>query len=304
MNEKLRGIIIPAVTVFDADDAVDVAAMEHNFGLWGATEVAGYMVLGTNGEFKNLNDDEARQVVEVAARCKADKALIVGAGRESTYNTIEFINSLAPWHDQIDYVSLITPHYFPKLMDDAALRDYYTTVADISPVPVMIYVIPAQANGVSMSPSLLAELAAHPNIHGAKDTSGSLMADYMAAAGGRSDFAILAGSLSNIMIALDAGGLGGVVSAANYLPAECARLTDLYFNVSPEAARDYYVVLSQVAKSGGGLRSVTSVKAAMNARGYQAGAPRRPIQPVTAEMDAEVRQALDQGLAELENYEA
>lgn len=305
MNDKLRGVIIPCTTPFTSgDEAVDSAALEHNFGMWNATGVAGYMVLGTNGEFKNLNDDESRTVVEVAAANKGNKTLIVGAGRESTRNTIEFIESLEPWYPQIDYISVLTPHYFAKLMDGPALTEYFTQVADASPIPVLLYVIPGQANGVVVPPAVLTKLAEHPNIAGVKDTSPSMMVDYMLATAGRDDFDVLAGSLNNIMTAMAFGGLGGVVSAANYLPEECAKLTDLYFNDSPEVAHRYYTLLQRVAKAGGGKKGVASVKAAMNARGYQAGLPRRPLQPVSAEMDADIRAALESGLAELHDFQA
>ncbi|GAA2178352.1 dihydrodipicolinate synthase family protein [Brooklawnia cerclae] len=306
MSEKLRGIIIPVATPFDAgrDDAVDVAALEHNFGLWGETGVAGYMVLGTNGEFKALDDDESRTVIGTAAGLKGDKTLIAGAGRESTRTTIEFIRSLEPWMDRIDYISVLTPNYFAKLANGPALIDYYTAVADASPVPILLYVAPGYANGVVVPPNALTELANHPNIDGIKDTSPAMMADYMLAAGARDDFEVLAGSLSNIMTALAFGGIGGVVSASDYLPDECARLTDLYFGESPEAARRYYRILAAVAKSGGGKQGVASLKAAMNLRGYHAGAPRRPIRPVTPEQEAEIRTALESGLERLHNFQA
>lgn len=306
MNDKLRGVIIPCTTAFATDDeSVDVAAMEHNFGMWNQTGVAGYMVLGTNGEFKNLDDDESRTVVDVAARSKGDKSLIVGAGRESTHHTIAFIKSLEPWYDRIDYLSILTPNYFAKLMDGPALRDYFLSVADASPLPILMYVIPGQANGVTVPPSVLAELAQHPNIDGVKDTSPAMMVDYMLAAGDRQDFEVLAGSLSNIMTALAFGGVGGVVSAANYLPAECAKLTDMYFSGAPEAqTRKYYRLLQSVAQAGGGKRGVASVKAAMNIRGYRAGEPRRPLQPVSDKMRNDIAEALEQGLAELESFDA
>ncbi|MGB3953825.1 MAG: dihydrodipicolinate synthase family protein [Brooklawnia sp.] len=306
MNEKLRGVIIPVATPFDAGncEAVDVAAMEHNFQLWGQTAVTGYMVLGTNGEFKAVNDDESRTVVATAAANKGDKTLIVGAGRESTHSTLEFIRSLEPWADRIDYVSVLTPNYFAKLNSAEAQVDYYTAVADASPVPVLLYVAPPYANGVIVAPAVLAQLADHPNIHGVKDTSPAMMVEYMLAAGSRDDFEVLAGSLSNIMTCLAFGGLGGVVSVANYLPDECARLTELYFNDSPAAAHAYYPLLQKVAKGGGGKQGVASLKAAMNARGYRAGAPRRPIRPVSGEVEAQIRTALDSGLAELETFQA
>ena len=177
-------------------------------------------------------------------------------------------------------------------------------MADASPVPVLLYVAPGYANGVTVPPKVLAELADHPNIAGIKDTSPTMMTEYMVAAGSRDDFAVMAGSLSNIMTCLAFDGPGGVVSAANYLPDECARLTDLYFTASPEAARRYYRLLQGVAKSGGGKQGVASLKAAMNIRGYRAGAPRRPLRPIGAEAESQIRAALDTGLAELAAFQA
>lgn len=305
MSENLRGVIIPVATPFDTgDETIDVAALEHNFGRWATTSVTGYMVLGTNGEFKAIDDDESRTIVATAAAHKGDKTLIVGAGRESTHTTLAFIKSLAPWYDQIDYVSLLTPHYFAKLNDGAALTSYYTEIADASPLPVLLYVAPGYANGVSIAAPVLAELASHPNIRGIKDTSAAMMVDYMLAAGACADFEVLAGSLSNIMTCLAFGGIGGVVSAANYLPDECARLTELYFTVSPERAQAYFRILQRVVKASGGKRGVASLKAAMNLRGYLAGRPRRPIAEVSVQTTAEIGAALEAGLAELHAFEA
>lgn len=306
MNPQLRGVIIPVATPFDAanDERIDQAALEYNFGLWGATGVAGFMVLGTNGEFKAVDDDESRTVIATAVANKGDKTLIAGAGRESTKTTIAFIRTLEPWADAIDYVSVLTPNYFAKLDDGPALADFYASVADASPVPVLLYVAPGYANGVTVPPKVLAELAGHPNIAGIKDTSPTMMTDYMVAAGSRDDFAVMAGSLSNIMTCLRFDGPGGVVSAANYLPDECARLTDLYFNESRETAGRYYRILQSVAKNGGGKQGVASLKAAMNIRGYRAGAPRRPLRPVSAEAESQIRRALETGLAELAAFQA
>lgn len=299
MNALLSGILIPAVTVFDADERVDRAAMEFNFDRWGRTDVAGYMVLGSNGEFRMLTDEESREVVATAACAKSGKTLIVGAGRESLAHTLAFMRSLEPWYVSIDYLSVLTPSYFAKLMDGPALRDYYTTLADASPVPLLLYVAPSFANGVVVPPAVLAELADHPNIAGIKDTSPTMMVDYMLAAGGREHFVVLAGSLANMMSDLSFGGTGGVVSAANYLPAECATLTTLYLGGREREAYAYYATLQRLAKATGGKYSVASLKACMNARGYRAGVPRRPVRPLSDEQDAAARAALEAGLAEL-----
>src|SRR5580765_8413441 len=134
VNELLRGIIVPAATPFDDAGDLRLDWFEHNLLRWGTTSVRGVMVLGTNGEFRSVNDDEARSLVATAASARGDKTLIVGVGRESTRLTVDFIDSLAEHAHAIDYVSVLPPHYFKGSMTGDVLYDYYTHVADRSPI--------------------------------------------------------------------------------------------------------------------------------------------------------------------------
>lgn len=283
MNDRLRGVIIPAATPFDEHGDISIRMMEENYEKWNRTPVCGYMCLGTNGEFKSLSDEESLLVIRRTACLKGKKTLIAGVGRESLRLTLDFIRKVAALDADIDYLSVLTPSYFGKLMDDAALCEYYKTVADQSPIPILIYVAPGYANGVALSPSALATLAGHPNIHGVKDTSKDMMVDYMLKAGQREDFTVLAGSLQNLVTCLAFGGSGGVVSAANYFPEECARITELYFSGLRDEALDYYIRLQKLVKKSGARYGVAGLKACMNLMGYSAGVPRLPVMPLTRE---------------------
>lgn len=292
MNEKLTGIIVPTATPFDELGDLSMAKFVENMVKWHATGVRGYMCLGSNGEFRSLSDDESLRLVREAAQLKQDKTLIVGVGRESLRLTIAFIDQVAVVSPGVDYVSVLTPHYFPRLMDDNALFDYYVAVADHSPVPVLIYVAPGFANALTVSSTLLQRLASHPNIHGVKDNTPSMMAEYMLAVRDRPGFAVLAGSLNNLMTCLLFGGPGGVVSAANYFPAQCAQVTDLYFSGDHLRSLQYYARLQQVVKLTGGKHGVSSLKACMDACGFFGGNPRPPVKPLAPEQQAAIRNEL------------
>lgn len=292
MNEKLKGITVPAVTPFDADGNVSVARMEINFAKWTATGIKGIMILGSNGEFKALSDDESIVVIENAVRLKGDKTLIVGVGRESLHHTLEFMERIKKYSYGIEFISVLTPNYFGKKMTGDALYDYYKAVADFSPVPVLLYVAPSYANGVIIQPNILGKLADHPNIAGIKDTSKDQLTNYMVYAGGRDDFDIMSGSLGTIMTDLFFGGPGGVVSAADYFPAECAHLTDLYFAGKTDECIAYYKDLQKLISKTGGISGIASVKATMNLLGFEAGVPRLPVQPMDAAEVDKIRTAL------------
>jgi len=295
MNEKLKGVIIPCATPFDHDGNVSESMMEHNYGMWAATGIKGLMCLASNGEFRSLSDDESISVIKTAARLKADKTLIAGAARESVRQTADFIKRIEDSCEGVDYLALLTPGYFAKLMTDTALIDYYVSAAEISSVPVLIYVAPGFANGVRVSPEALKILADHPNIQGIKDTSPDMLEKYLEAAGGREDFSVIAGSINTLLRCISGGGTGGIVSAANYFPAECAKITELFFDGRLEEAEKQNTYVRSLASSTGAKYSVAGVKACMDIMGFKGGAPRRPIQPITpaqyAELENTIREA-------------
>lgn len=292
MNELLTGVVVPATTPFDATGDLRLDWLEHNLRRWSTTDVRGVMVLGTNGEFRSVDDDEARAVVATAAAERGDKTLIVGAGRESTRLTVRFIDSIAEHADAIDYVSVLPPHYFKGAMTGDVLRDHYRAVADASPIPVLLYVAPSYANGVLIPPAVVASLADHPNIAGIKDTSNDQITSYLLAAGGRDDFSVLAGTMNTIMTGLLFGSPGGVVSAANFFPDDCAAVVRLAADGKQAESITAYADLQRLIKVTGGRRGVASLKACMNLLGYRAGVPRAPIRPLDDDELRAVREAL------------
>ena len=277
----MRGIIIPAVTPFGPDGAILVDRLQANIARWARSGVAGYMVLGTNGEARSLDDSESLDVIVAAAAANQGKTLIAGVGRESLVSTLRFIDQVAARQVRLDYVSVLTPSYFAKAMTDTALIGYYQAVADASPYPVWLYCAPAYANSVAISPAALTVLADHPNIGGIKDTSGSSMGDYLAAVGRRDDFTVLAGSITNLAACLAGGGAGGVCSVANYLPASCARIVELW-DTDQAAALDLLAELRTLSAATSAAHGVAGVKACMNLLDYAGTVPRLPVLPVPA----------------------
>ncbi len=278
MSARLRGIFVPAVTPFAEDGTLDLHAFEANLADWTGSGVRGFMVLGSNGEFRSVDDEESLSLVRTAAGPAGDKTLVVGGGRESLRLTHHFIDRLADI-GRVDAVAVLTPHYYAPLMSDEALIDYYVAVADRSPIPVVVYVAPAFASGVALPASAVADLSDHPNICGIKGGSGEVLTEVLAH-GPREDFAVLAGSVTTLMTCLAHGGTGGVVSAANYLPESCARVVELFDSGQHEEAADLHARLRDVVARTGGPYSVAGVKACMNALGMAGRAPRLPVRPV------------------------
>ncbi len=100
-----------------------------------------------------------------------NKVLIAGTGIESSIETLRLTEYAAEMGYDIAMVR--TPHYYKKQMGAASILAFYRTVADRSPLPVIIYNFP-QATGYDIPAELVIELAEHPNLIGIKESSGDV----------------------------------------------------------------------------------------------------------------------------------
>src|SRR6185437_4385180 len=126
-----------------------------------------------------------------------------------------------------DAVIVVTPHYYRTRMDAAALLAHYRAVADATPVPVLLYNVPANT-GIDMAPEVVVQLAEHPNIVGMKDSSGNMPSMGEALRSVPDGFALFAGSAGFMLPALALGAAGAIVAQANVAPCETVALYDAF----------------------------------------------------------------------------
>jgi 4-hydroxy-2-oxoglutarate aldolase len=168
----LHGILPPVTTPFYPDGNVYFKKLESNIERYSRTPVAGIVVLGSTGEAILLSDQERRDVLKAAREAAApNKVLVAGTGIESAIETLR----LTEYAAQLGYdVAMVrTPHYYKKQMLTPNILAFYRTVADRSPLPVIIYNFP-QATGYDMPAEVVMELAEHPNLIGIKESSGDV----------------------------------------------------------------------------------------------------------------------------------
>src|SRR5437660_2248311 len=157
----LHGIFPPITTPFYADGKIYFKKLEANVDRYSKAPVAGIVVLGSTGEAIMLSDEERREVLKTArGACAPHKILIAGTGAESALETLRLTEYAADLGYDVALVR--TPHFYRPQMQPANLLSFYRTVADRSPIPVLIYSVPVFTN-YDMPEELIVELAAHPN---------------------------------------------------------------------------------------------------------------------------------------------
>jgi 4-hydroxy-2-oxoglutarate aldolase len=168
----IEGIFAAVPTPFYSNEQIYFRKLEANIARYSRSLLSGLLLLGSTGEAAALDDAESRDVLRVAAQAAApEKVLIAGVGRESVKATVELAEAAAGFH--YDAVLVRTPTYYSSQMSPAAVLHYFRSVADRSPLPILLYNIP-RCVPYSIPVELIAELAQHPNIIGIKDSSGDL----------------------------------------------------------------------------------------------------------------------------------
>ena len=168
----LQGIFPPVTTPFYPDGNVYFKKLEANIDRYSKTPVAGIVALGSTGEAIFLSDQERRDVLKSIREAAApSKVLIAGTGSESAIDTLRLTDYAA----ELGYDAALvrTPFYFKKQMQPPNILAFYRTVADRSPLPVMIYSVPP-FTGYDMPAELVIELANHPNIIGIKESGANV----------------------------------------------------------------------------------------------------------------------------------
>jgi 4-hydroxy-2-oxoglutarate aldolase len=168
----IEGILAAVPTPFYPDERIYFRKLEANVAHYSRSLLSGLLLLGSTGEAVALDDAESRDVLRVAAEAAApEKVLIAGVGRESVKGTVDLAEAAAQFH--YDAILVRTPTYYASQMSGSAVLHYFRSVADRSPLPVLLYNIP-RCVPYDIPVELIAELAQHPNIVGIKDSSGNL----------------------------------------------------------------------------------------------------------------------------------
>jgi 4-hydroxy-2-oxoglutarate aldolase len=289
--KKLQGVIAPLVTNFYAETGeIDLAVFAANIRAHYAAGLHGVLVGGSTGEAALLDFDERSALIDAAREVTPkDKWLMVGTGAESTRTCLKQTREAAK--RGADAVLVVAPHYYANAMTGPALMQHYWRVAEESPVPVILYNIPKYMH-FSLAPQLVAELAAHENVIGIKDSSGNkeLLASYLNAAS--DTFGVFVGNAQIFHHALMSGARGGILAASMFAPSIALEIYNNHVKGDHGAAEAAQARLTPLGAKIVGELGVPGVKAAMDRVGLTGGPLRSPLMPLDEDGQAAVEELL------------
>jgi dihydrodipicolinate synthase/N-acetylneuraminate lyase len=285
VGERVRGVFPPLVTPFRESGALDLRAFESNLDLYASHDLGGVLVLGSNGEASSLEEAEKLALVGVARARAEDRVVLVGTGLESTQGTIVLTRKVADLG--ADAALVLTPCYYKARMTPDVLRRHFEAVADASPIPILLYSVPA-FSGIVWPAGLAEALSTHPRIVGIKESSGDVGLLTRLRTGTRAGFAVVCGSAPIFYPALCVGAPAGILAVACAVPHTVAALYRAHETGDHERARTLQTALMPLAVAVTAGHGVAGLKAAMDAAGFEGGRVRAPLQSVPEPVRAEI----------------
>ncbi len=286
---EIKGIITAMVTPFDENQKINETAARQLVDKLISQGVHGLFILGTNGEFHVLSDDEKVEFAKIVIDQAAHRVPVyVGAGACGTQETIKLAQRMEAVG--ADALSVIAPYFIAPAQQE--LADHYRKVAEAVNIPIIMYNIPKNT-GINIEPETVKSLIGVKNIAGIKDSSGNMenMQGYIDAGKG-SDFVVLVGSDSKILPALKIGAAGAIAGTSNVIAELDVSIYENYLKGNLEAAEQAQKdidVLRGVLKLG----TVPSVmKRAVTLLGINVGDARYPVSKLPAEADEQIKAAL------------
>ncbi len=283
---KLNGIFPPLPTSFDAREHLAPKKIQSNIRALGKFPLAGFLILGSNGEMVMLSEDEKIAALHAAREAiPAGRLMLAGTGEQSTSATIRLTREAG--RAGADAALVLNPFYYKGLMHKEALVAHYHDVAEASTIPVLIYNMPANS-GMDMTAGTILAIAEHPNIIGLKDSGGNVVKLGEISGKAKNGFQVLAGSAGFLLPALSVGATGGILALANIAPRQCTGIYEAFVTGNNMEAMQLQQRMIQVNTVVTARWGVPALKAAMDHIGLYGGPSRKPIRA----MDAASREAL------------
>ncbi len=276
-----NGIYPPLPTFFDNNEELDIPTLQRHMHRLIDSGIAGYVLMGTNGEAVHLTSDERVQLVEAAREVigrVSPMPLIVGCGDASTRTSIANCR-LAARHGA-DIALVLPPFYYKGRMNTQALLAHYRAVADNSPLPILLYNMPGSTAGLDLDATIICALAEHENIIGVKDSAGNIAKLAQIVASVPDTFKVLAGSAGYLLPALAVGAVGAISALANVFPQEVCAVQALFDAGQLAEARVLQARLIPANNAVTTVYSVPGLKAALDLTTGYGGLPRMPLLPL------------------------
>ena len=274
----IKGVVVPMITPIDADELIDEKKIREQVDYVIDGGVTGILLYGSNGEFYVIEEDEMERGLKIVVDQAAGRVPVYfGIGAISTKKAIRLAKMAVA--NGAASVSILQPMFLKPTKDE--LFRHFKAIADAIPeTPVLLYNNPGRV-GYTLAADLVAKLAHEvPNIVGMKDTSGDITQTSEFIRMNRDvNFKVFGGKDTLLYASMCHGAVGGVCTAANFMPELITDVYNTYVAGDLEGSLEAQFKLNPVRLSMDGASFPVAAKDMANLRGRDIGVPYTPNLP-------------------------
>ena len=275
-SARLGTVLTAMVTPFK-DGGLDIATAVRLATHLVDSGCDGLVLSGTTGESPTTTDDEKLALLGAVLEAVGDRArVIAGAGSYDTAHSVHLAKACAA--EGAHGLLVVTPYY--SRPPQSGLVAHFTAVADATDLPVVLYDIPPRSV-VPIEWDTIRTLSGHPNIVAVKDAKGDLPGAAQAMA--ETGLAYYSGDDALNLPWLAVGAVGFVSVWGHLAAGQLREMFSAFSSGDLATARKISVSLGPLNAAQARLGGVTMSKAGLRLQGCDAGDPRLPQMPATAE---------------------
>ena len=285
---KFHGTGVALVTPFNRDLTIDWEGLTNLLEHTISNGVDYLVAMGTTGESATTTFQEKMQVLEfVTKNNNSDKPIVFGLGGNNTQSILESIKNT--YFGAVDAILSVSPYY--NKPTQPGLIEHYRSLADTSPVPVIIYNVPGRTSS-NITADTTIELAQHPNIIGVKEASGNLDQCIKIAKYTPDDFLMISGDDLLTVPLISIGACGAISVLANALPKIFSQMVSLALNGNYVESRKYLNRIYDINPLMYVESNPVGVKQALQQLGICKNYVRSPLLPASQELQMEITSRL------------
>jgi 4-hydroxy-tetrahydrodipicolinate synthase len=274
-TDFIKGVIVPILTPIDQNELIDEAKFRKQVDYVIDGGVLGILVFGSNGEFYMVEENELERGLNIVIDQAAGRVPIYfGIGAISTKKGCRLAGMAKA--AKASGISILQPMFLKPTEQE--LYYHFATIASAVPeMPVLIYNNPGRT-GYTLSAELVERLAREvPNIVGMKDTSGDMTqtAEFIRRTV-NIDFKVFGGKDTLLYASMCHGAVGGVCTAANFMPELITEVYYKYVAGDLKGALEAQFKLNPVRLAMDPASFPVAAKDMANLRGRNMGEPYKP----------------------------
>ena len=274
----IKGVVVPILTPIDENERIDEEKLRSQVDYVIEGGVLGILAFGSNGEFYMVEEDEMERGLEIMiSQSNGRVPVYFGIGAISTKKCVRLAKMAIK--KGAYGISVLQPMFLKPTEEELFL--HFKTIADAVPSTPMLLYNNSGRVGYTMSANLVDRLAHEvENIVGMKDTSGDItqMEEFIRRTRDV-DFKVFGGKDTLLYAALCHGAVGGVCTAANFMPHLITDVYNKFIAGDIKGSLEAQFKLNPVRLSMDAASFPVAAKDMANLVGRDVGVPYRPNLP-------------------------